>query len=82
MLFIYSLFPLFFSFPNPPRRVEKNGASKGDGTEIRVKNGYTKGPDFGSRRGGLGETKSGGVNSHYLRPKHGTAQSVREFDGC
>jgi hypothetical protein len=50
----------FFSFPGPPRREEKNGASKRDCTEIRVKIGCTEGPDFGSRRGGLGQTKSGG----------------------
>jgi hypothetical protein len=35
--FVFS--PLFFSFPDPPRRVEKNGASKGDATKIQMKNG-------------------------------------------
>jgi hypothetical protein len=39
--------------------VEKNGASKDDGTNIQMKIGYSKRPDFDSRRGGLGQTKSG-----------------------
>jgi hypothetical protein len=54
------LFSFVFSFPDPPRRVEKNSASKGGATKIQMKIGYTKCPDFGSRRGGLGQTKSGG----------------------
>jgi hypothetical protein len=55
--FVFS--PLFFSFPCPPRRAEKNCASKRDGTKIQMKIGYSKRPDFDSRRGGLGQTKSG-----------------------
>jgi len=53
------LSPLFFSSPNPPRRVEKNCASKQDGTKIQMKNGCWSRPDFAFRRGGLGQTKSG-----------------------
>jgi hypothetical protein len=37
---------MFFSIPNPPRREEKNSASKRDGTEIQMKIGYTEGTDF------------------------------------
>jgi hypothetical protein len=49
---------LFFSFPSPPRRVEKNRTSKRDGTEIQMEIDYYKRPGFDSRHGGLAETKS------------------------
>jgi hypothetical protein len=45
----------FFSFPGPPRREEKNGASKRDCTEIRVKIGCTKRPDFAPAAAGWGK---------------------------
>jgi hypothetical protein len=38
-LFFFVFSSLLFSFPNPPRREEKNGASKRDGTEIQMKSG-------------------------------------------
>jgi hypothetical protein len=39
--------------------VEKNGASKQDGNKIQMKIGYCVRPNFSSRGGRLGETKSG-----------------------
>jgi hypothetical protein len=51
--FVFS--PLFFSFPCPPRRAEKNCASKRDGTKIQMKIGYSKRPDFAPAAAGRGK---------------------------
>jgi hypothetical protein len=55
VFFFFVFSPLFFSFPDPPRRVEKNSASKRDCTEIRVKIGYTERPDFAPAAAGWGK---------------------------
>jgi hypothetical protein len=57
--FLGCFFFFVFFFPRPAATGEKKGASKGDGTKIQMKIGYYVRPNFSSRRGGLGETKSG-----------------------
>ena len=47
-----------------------------------MKNDYTNRLDFGFRGGGLVETKSGGVNFHYYRARHGTIPLGREIAVC